>query len=470
MEQNYYLDSKEIKYIHFIGIDGISMSGLAEILIDMGYKISGSDMKTSHRTEKLSRMGAKIFPFHSEQNITDPHLIVYTAAIKGSNPEMVKAKSLGIPMIDRATLLGQIMKRYPFSIAVSGTHGKTTTTSMVSMIMMEAGMDPTLHIGAELQSIGGTTRIGASKFFVAEACEYTGSFLKFNPYIAIILNVDFDHADYFRDIAHVKDTFLEFALRVPEDGYIVACSDDSNTMSLLDSIHCNKVTFGLNATHAMWTAENISFDDLGCPSFTLIHNRELLGDIKLGVTGVHNINNALAAIASCHIFGCSIQSIRQGLHNFKGAGRRFELKGLVNDIKVLDDYAHHPLEVRATLKAARNCRFKKLWCIFQPHTYTRTKALMEEFADSFHDADHAIITDIYAAREADTGEVHARMLAEAANRQSGNTVYISGFDEIAAYLENNVSSGDMVITMGAGDVYRIGEMFLEKISASVGVK
>lgn len=470
MERTDYLDSQEIKYIHFIGIDGISMSGLAEILMDMGYKVSGSDVKTSPRTEKLTKMGAKIFPFHSEQNITDPDLIVYTAAIKDSNPEMVKAKSLGIPMIDRATLLGQIMRRYPFSIAVAGTHGKTTTTSMVSTIMMEAGMDPTIHIGAELQSIGGTTRIGGSKFFVAEACEYTGSFLKFNPLIAIILNVDFDHADYFRDIEHVKDTFLKFALKVPEKGYVVVCSDDKNTLSFLDNIHCNKVTFGLDRSDAMWTAKDITFDDLGCPSFTLVHNQEPLGIIKLGVTGIHNINNALAAIAACHIAGCDFQSLQKGLHNFRGAGRRFELKGIANNIKVLDDYAHHPSEVRATLKAARNCRFEKLWCIFQPHTYTRTKALMNEFASSFTDADCIVITDIYAAREADTGEVHARMLAEAADKQSGNTIYISGFDEIVAYLERKVSPGDMVITMGAGDIYRVGEMFLERMNTVVGTR
>lgn len=444
-----------------IGVDGISMSGLAEILLSRGYRITGSDIKTSHKTQKLEKMGAKIYPFHSEDNVQDPDLIVYSAAIKETNPEISKAKRLNIPLIDRATLLGQIMKQYPYSIAVSGTHGKTTTTSMITTIMLEAGFDPTVHIGAELETIGGATKLGGNTYFVAEACEYTGSFLKFHPYLAVILNIEFDHADYFKDIGHVKDTFYQFARLVPQDGYLVACVDDENTASLLDRIYCNKITYGIKSENAMWTARDISFDDHGCASFNVMKSGEKLSSIKLNVPGIHNVSNALAAIASCCTLGCGMASIRQALYNYGGANRRFELKGVVDNIKVIDDYAHHPSEIKATLKAARNCRSRKIWVVFQPHTYTRTKYLLNDFAASFRDADHIILADIYAAREIDTGEIHSSVLAQKINEKGQKAVYIPGFDAIVEHLENKVSPGDLIITMGAGDIHKVGEMFLK---------
>ena len=455
------LESSDIKHVHMIGIDGISMSGLAEILLNLGYEVSGSDIKTSGKTEKLKTLGAKIYPYHSGENITGSDLVVYTAAIKGENPEIIKARELGIPMIDRAALLGQIMKKYPFSIAVSGTHGKTTTTSMVTTIMITSGFNPTVHIGAELEAIGGTTKIGGDRYFVAEACEYYGSFLKFHPFLGIILNIEFDHADYFRDIEHVKDTFRKFASQVPENGFLVACADDMNSSAILESVSCNRITFGLHSKSAMWSAKEVRFDDRGCASFTLIMKGEEMGEIKLNVPGIHNVNNALAAIAACYTLGCDIKSIRQGLLNFNGAHQRFEMKGVIDGIKVIDDYAHHPSEIKATLKAAVNLNHSRVWCVFQPHTYTRTKFLLDEFASSFTDADMIVVSDIYAAREADNGEVHSRMLVDRIRANGKEAVYISGFDDIVDYLKDNTSPGDLVITMGAGNINKVGEMFLE---------
>ena len=462
------LEMPQIKYIHFIGIDGISMSGLAEILLSMGYKISGSDMKTSNKTRKLEKMGAKIYPYHSEDNIDNPDLVVYTAAIKEDNPEMVKARRLNIPLIDRATLLGQIMKKYPYSVAVSGTHGKTTTTSMIATIMLESSFDPTVHIGAQLESIGGTTRIGGDKYFIAEACEYCESFLKFYPYLAVILNIEYDHADYFKSIDHVKNTFLKFANLVPEDGYVVACADDANTMSILDSVKCkNRITYGIKSDSAMWTAKNIRLDDRGCSYFTVLRNKKKMGEIKLSVPGIHNASNSLAAIAACHTLGCDFASIQRGLANFTGAHQRFELKGVVDNIKVIDDYAHHPTEIKATLEAAGNLNHSRIWCVFQPHTYSRTKFLLDEFAVAFSGAHMVIVSDIYAAREADNGEIHSSIVAEKIRARGQKAIYISGFENIVDYLESNAAPGDIVITMGAGDICKVGEMFLDRKSKKV---
>jgi len=451
-----------IEYIHFVGIGGISMSGLAEILLDQGYRISGSDLKASNVTDKLRKLGITINFNHCEDNITNPDLIVYTVAVKDSNPEMIKAKRLGIPIIDRAALLGEIMKSYPYSIAISGTHGKTTTTSMISTIMLEAELNPTIHLGGELDSIGGNTKIGGNKYFITEACEYYESFLKFHPYIAVILNIDLDHVDYFRDIEHIKSAFLKFASLVPKDGYVVANLDDINTKELLSKISCNVITFGINSADAVWSAEDISYDDSGCVIFTLKKDKEPITEIRLCVPGSYNVSNSLAAISTCYALGCSIDSIKDGLLKFSGTHRRFETKGIVNNIRVVDDYAHHPTEVRASLKASRNLGCTKIWCVFQPHTYTRTKSFLNEFAESFSDVDTVIITDIFAAREKDTGEIHSSALAEAINLRGQKAIYIKEFDSIVEYLADNALPGDLIVTMGAGDVYKIGEMFLEK--------
>jgi len=461
LEQLSILDSKEFKHVHFIGIGGISMSGLAEILLNLGFSVSGSDMKPSNITSKLENKGIKIYMGHNEENIGDADLVIYTAAVKSDNPELVKAKSLGIPTLDRATLLGEIMKKYPFSVAVSGTHGKTTTTSMISLIMLESSLDPTIHIGGELDAIGGNTRIGGNNYFIAEACEYVESFLKFYPYLAVVLNIEADHLDYFKDIEHIKDAFLKFIRLVPENGYVVACVDDENISSLLKDVHCNVITYGLNSKNAMWTAEDISFNENGFASFTVLKNSEKVANIQLNVPGIHNISNALASIAACHALGCSFENIKKGLESYTGIHRRFELKGIENNIKVVDDYAHHPSEIKATLKAARSGNYPRIWTVFQPHTYTRTKFLLDEFSTAFKDADKVIITDIYSAREKDTGEIHSRILAEKIRENGQDAIYLSDFEGIVEYLKKNVSEGDLILTMGAGDVYKVGEMFLK---------
>lgn len=437
------------------------MSGLAEILVSWGYTITGSDIRSSSITQKLEKMGINITIGHFEENVAGAELVVYTAAVKGSNPELIAASQAGIPCIDRAELLGDIMRGYSKSIAVSGTHGKTTTTSMISMIMLEEGMDPTINMGGELDAIGGNTRIGESEYFIAEACEYTGSFLKFHPYLAVILNIEYDHADYFKDMDHIKETFLRFAKLLPDDGCLVSCADDANALEVMGQVACNKVTYGLSEGNHTWGASDISFDDLGNATYTLLHHNEPISEIKLMVPGIHNVSNSLAAIAACHVMGCSLSTAAKALQKYCGTHRRFELKGISDGITVIDDYAHHPSEVAATLKAAQNCKHTRIWCIFQPHTYTRTKFLMNEFSTAFEDTDIIIVTDIYAAREIDTGEVNSGMLADKISGNGKQTLYIKGFENIVEYLDKNAKAGDLIITMGAGDIYKVGEMFLD---------
>lgn len=470
MKEINLLESPAIKHIHFIGIGGISMSGLAEILLNLGYRISGSDMKLSSITEKLEMHGASVYSSHDKTHVHGADLVVYTAAVKSENPERVEAEKLGIPTIERAALLGQVMKKYPMSIAVSGTHGKTTTTSMVTMIMLEEQLDPTVHVGGVLHAIDGNTRIGGEKYFITEACEYVESFLKLHPYLAIILNVELDHVDYFRDIRHIKDAFCKFISLVPPDGYVVGCVDDPNTADLLEKASCNRITYGLASPDAMWSAKNIVYDNRGCASFSLIRNGEDLGTLKLNVPGIHNVNNALGAIAACHTLGCSLRSIKEGLLKFHGTDKRFQTKGEVNGIRVVDDYAHHPSEVKVTLHAAKNCDHRRVWCVFQPHTFTRTKAFLDDFASAFADADEVIVTDIYAAREIDEGDIHSRMLAKKILSTGKNAVYIDGFNSVVDYIDKNASPGDLVITMGAGDICKVGEMFLNKKREVLTVK
>lgn len=454
------LGLSNIKHVHFIGIGGVSMSGLAEILLSMGYKVSGSDLNSSTLTSKLSEKGIKVYIGHNKENIKNPDLVVYTAAINKDNPELKESKLLKIPTMERSVLLGEVMKAFPYSIAVSGTHGKTTTTSMVSVVLLECGFDPTIHIGGELNAIGGNTYIGGNKYLVSEACEYVESFLNFHPFLAIVLNIEEDHLDFFKDIEHIKSSFLKFISLVPKDGYIIANYDDKNIVPLLEHVDCNKISYGITSKEAMWTARDITYNHAGCASFWIYKNNEKIIDINLKLPGIHNVSNALGAISACNALGCDIKGIKAGLENYTGTHRRFELKGVVNDIKVVDDYAHHPSEVKATLKACRNTSHRKIWCVFQPHTYSRTKHLLNEFKDAFYDADTVIISDIYSAREMDTGEIHSSDLVNKIKSSNKNVYYIPEFESIVEYLNKNVSPGDLIITMGAGNINSVGEMFL----------
>lgn len=449
------------KKIHFIGIGGISMSGLAEILIKNNYRVSGSDMQLSHITNKLKEKGAEIYIGHNGDNINDADLVVYTAAISPENPEYIKAKELSLPLMDRAEFLGHIMKGHKYNVAVSGTHGKTTTTSMICHIVLEEDVDPTILVGGELDAIGGNVLAGNSDYFITEACEYKASFLKFFPYIGTILNIDADHLDYYKDINHIKDTFKEFINIIPKEGYLIANTEDKNVRDILDNCNynCNILTYGLN--EGALQAKSISYNESGCGSFDVYKEGHMLFHINLNVPGEHNVLNALASIGTALSLNLSENSITSGLSNFRGTHRRFEVKGTKDGVTVIDDYAHHPTEIKATLNATKNYPHNKIYCVFQPHTYTRTLSLFEEFSDSFYGVDSLILADIYAAREKDTGVVSSTMLGDRIREKNVNCINLHSFEEIVDYFKNNLTSGDLLLTMGAGDVFRIGEMYLK---------
>lgn len=453
------------KRIHFIGIGGISMSGLARIMLSRGSVVTGSDARRTSITDSLEKMGVKVYIGHDEENVGCADLVVYTAAIAQDNPEYVYAKKCNIPVMGRSEFLGHIMKSYEYSINISGTHGKTTTTSMISSIVLEAGLNPTIHIGGELDKIGGNTLVGGSKYFITEACEYVGSFLKFYPYMALVLNIEEDHLDYFSGIDDIKRTFYEFVSLVPKEGYVLGYLDDENVKDVLGrGLACeNIITYSVKDKQAKWRAEDIKFDERGFGSFTLLCDNEYYCEVNLSVIGLHNVLNALAACSACFELGIEKDVVVSALKEFRGAHRRFEYKGEKNDVRVVDDYAHHPSEIKATLEASRRGNFNKEWCVFQPHTYTRTKALLDEFSRAFDDADNVIITDIYAAREVDTGEINSSMLVERLQKNNVNAVYIKSFDDIVDYLNKNVQKNDLILTMGAGDVYRVGEKYLDEL-------
>jgi UDP-N-acetylmuramate--alanine ligase len=452
------LYSDKYKKVHFIGIGGISMSGLAEILINYGYTVSGSDRAESNLTKKLEAMGAKIYIGQSANNINSPDLVVYTAAVSDDNPELVMARKLNLPVIDRAEFLGYIMKVFKKNIAVSGTHGKTTSTSMLSIMLINASLDPTIMVGGELDAIGGNVRTGKSDYLIAEACEYKGSFLKFYPYIGIILNIDADHLDYYKDIKEIQEAFLKFANLVPLNGLLIGCADDSRVMEIITSVNCNKLTYGIK--NGNFTASNITYDNMGCASYSVKYNQEFLGYIQLSVTGEHNVLNSLSVIACGCFLNIPFEIITKSLLQFTGTHRRFEKKGEINGVVVIDDYAHHPVEILATLKAAQNYPHKKIYCVFQPHTYTRTLNLFSDFTNAFKDADKLVLLDIYAARENDDGIINSEMLCDAIVENGVDAVFMKSFPEAIQFLKENMFPGDILITMGAGDVHRIGEEFL----------
>ncbi|WP_418751753.1 UDP-N-acetylmuramate--L-alanine ligase [Frisingicoccus sp.] len=458
----YKIDFNRPIRIHFMGIGGISMSGLAEVLLERGFTITGSDMKASPITKKLESHGAAIVYGQKAENITDDmDLVVYTAAIHPDNPEFQAVVQKGIPHMDRAELLGQIMSNYKNSIAVSGTHGKTTTTSMLSLIMLAGACDPTISVGGILKDIDGNIRVGRSQNFITEACEYTNSFLKFNPRIELILNVDADHLDFFKDLNDIRHSFRLFAEKLDKDGILIINGEIRDLSFFTEGLPCKIITYGLEADDN-YTAKNISFNEYACGSYDLYVNGEKADHITLNVTGLHNVSNSLAAIAAARELGISMEHIKSGLMNFKGTDRRFEYKGEINGITILDDYAHHPTEIEATLTAAKNYPHRKIWCAFQPHTYTRTKALLKEFGRALSLADHVVLADIYAAREADTGEIHSRDLQAEIRAHGTAADYFPTFKEIENFLLENCSPGDLVITMGAGDIVTVGEELLKK--------
>ena len=456
----YQIDFKKPMHIHFIGIGGISMSGLASILLNQHFKVSGSDAHESELTKQLEAEGAILYYGQRASNLDDtPDLVVYTAAIHPDNPEYVAAVAKQIPMLSRAELLGQMMHNFKTPVAISGTHGKTTTTSMTSYIFLEADMDPTISVGGILDAIGGNIRVGGHDTFLTEACEYTNSFLHFFPKISVILNIDADHLDFFKDLDDIRHSFRKFAQLLPDDGTLIVNSEIEHLDQLTKGLTCKIVTYGMDASSDYY-ASNITFDEFAHPSFDCYKGDTLLGHFVLHVPGIHNVSNALASIALADQMGVSMEHTRIGLEKFGGTKRRFEKKGEIGGVTIIDDYAHHPTEIEATLHAAHNYPHKKLWCVFQPHTYTRTKALMDDFAKALTLADHVVLADIYAAREMDTLGISSSMLAEKVNALGGCADYFDSFDKIETCLLENCKPGDVLITMGAGDVVKIGEKLL----------
>ena len=442
----HFPDLNIYKNIHFIGIGGVSMSSLAVILSENGKNVTGSDSVHSAVTDMLEEHGIRVFIGHDRSNAENAQLIVYTAAIKDSNPEMVYAKENGIPVIERAVLLGMLMATYKHSVAVAGTHGKSTTTSMIASIMLDAMADPTILIGAHFNRINANFKVGKSDYAVYEACEYVNSFLHFYPETAVILNIDADHLDFFKDTDDIKNSFLKFTENVNRDGTVIINGDDPNCTQIIKNCARKTVTFGIG-TNNMCHAENIR-TDRGFPVFDEVYGDEILKDVTLSVAGEHNIKNALAAIACAKLYGIGNDAIFSGIKNFTGADRRFQIIKTVGGASIVDDYAHHPTEIDATIRAARSFGYSKITVIFQPHTYTRTKLLQKDFIKALKNADDVILTDIYSAREINTIGANVMDIVNGLD----NARYISDRNEIANYIKTHARPGEVYILMGAGDI------------------
>ena len=438
------------------------MSGLAEILLEEGFTVTGSDSHETELTDRLTDRGARVYYGQRAANIEkEPGIdvVVYTAAIHEDNPEFIAAREKGLPMLSRAEFLGEMMRNYKQSIAISGTHGKTTTTSMVAEMLLAGDMDPTVSVGGILKDIGGNIRVGSPDLFVTEACEYTNSFLSFYPTLEVVLNIEADHLDFFKDLEDIRHSFRLFAQKLPQDGLLVINSGIENLQQITDGLKCRIVTFG-SSPDSHYTAQNITYDEFARPSYDLIVQGKLVNRVSLGVTGEHNVYNSLAAIAVVMELGVGFEAIMAGLKNFSGTDRRFEKKGEIGGVTIIDDYAHHPQEIKATLAAAKNYPHRKLWCVFQPHTYTRTKAFLDQFAETLAAADEVILADIYAARETDTLGVSSADIARKIQELGTPVHFIPSFDEIETFILENCMNGDLLITMGAGDIVKVGEKLL----------
>ena len=441
-----------------VGIGGISMSALAHMLKYFGYRVSGSDRTETKIIKKLINDGFNITIGHDAASVTDPDLVCYTAAIPQNNPELVKARSLGIPVMKRAELLGQLMKKYKFPIAVAGTHGKTTTTSMLSLVLLEAGLDPTILVGGELSQIGGNYKLGKEDYLVFEACEYVESFLHFNPFVSVITNVEEDHLDYFTDINHIISAFEKFTRLNSPSGCIIVCSDDKNCLSVVQNADKKVVKYGIISKNTDFYADNIHTDSQSRTVFDVYAYGKKVTQIALFMPGEHNVRNALGAFAAACELGIDPDTIRRGLESYMGTKRRFENIGEVQGIKIMDDYAHHPTEIESCLKAAKTIATGDVWCIFQPHTYSRTKAFTAEFAKALSLADKPIITDVYTAREEYDGTIHSCDVVSLMK----NGIYMNDFGAIERYVLRNAKPGDIVITMGAGDIFKLGYKMVGK--------
>jgi len=459
-KNKFILDPDVHKKIFFIGIGGISMSGLAETLFKKGFAVSGSDANDSDTLSRLNKLGIEARVGHDGARVAGASLVVYTAAVGDENPELAAARRHGIPAIGRAELLGLMMENYKYPVAVAGTHGKTSTSAMITEIMLCAGLDPSAALGGTLRSIGGTNRTGGSEYFVVEACEYRDSFLQFAPFIGVILNIEEEHLDYFRDIEHITDSFLRYARNISPDGALIINSSIDSLPHFKSEPGRSVITFGGDG--ADWRAGGVTDGENGFPRFTLIRGGAEVSRVQLKVPGLHSVSNALAAAAACSFAGVNIPDITSALENFTGAGRRFEFIGMMNGAYVYDDYAHHPTEIKNALAAVKNLKFNKIICAFQPHNYSRTAAHFDDFVKAFGDADELLLLDIYSVREENIYGVNSRDLAAAIAKSGKKARWFEDFERACEYLYEICSAGDLVITVGAGDIYKLAGMLVNR--------
>ncbi|MDT5124062.1 MAG: UDP-N-acetylmuramate--alanine ligase [Acidobacteriota bacterium] len=452
---------RRIQHVHFVGVGGIGMSGIAEVLINSGFEVSGSDLKSSEVTKRLEALGVKFMEGHEAENVGDADVVVRSTAVREDNPEVVEARRLSIPVIPRAEMLAELMRLKPHSVAVAGSHGKTTTTSMVATVLGYAKLDPTVVVGGVVKSFGSNARIGQSDLMVVEADESDRSFLMLTPTIAIVTNIDREHMDYYKDMDDVRECFSQFVNKVPFYGAAILCLDDPHVQAVIPHVKRRRITYGLSA-QADVSAHGIHFDEGYGSSFTVWRGTEVIGDVHLRAPGLHNVYNSLAAIAVGFELKIPFEQIAQALGEFVNADRRFQFKGEEANVLVVDDYGHHPTEIKATLAAAKiSSAGRRIVVLFQPHRYTRTQDQMEEFARSFNNADVLFVTDIYAASEDPIEGITAEVLTEAIKRYGHkNAQYIGALDNAAGILREQVRAGDMVITLGAGTVNRVGEQLL----------
>jgi UDP-N-acetylmuramate--alanine ligase len=460
----------KIQQIHFVGIGGIGMSGIAEVLLNLGYRVSGSDLKSSAVTQRLAGLGAAVFEGHRAENIAGAEVVVTSSAIAAENPEVVEAHKLHVPVIQRAEMLAELM-RLKYGIAIAGMHGKTTTTSMVAAVLAGGGLDPTVVVGGRVDAMGSNARLGKSQYLVAEADESDRSFLKLCPILSVVTNIDREHMDCYRNMRDVKKTFLEFMDRVPFYGMVVVCNDDLVLRRLLPEAQRRTVTYGtkrgsdfLIKLETSAAVANVPGDGQPLSRFRVSYRKKDLGEFTLHVPGVHNVLNATAAIAVGVGLEVGVEAIRAALDQFRGVDRRFQLRGRVAGVSVIDDYGHHPTEIKATLAAARQCGFRKVHVVFQPHRYTRTRDLLEDFATAFGDADSLFVLDIYAASEKPIEGVSGEMLARTIREKGGlDAQYASSFADAVNSIAATAQDGDMILTLGAGNVSQLGPMIVEKL-------
>ncbi|MCK5812258.1 MAG: UDP-N-acetylmuramate--L-alanine ligase [Clostridiales bacterium] len=443
------LDNNKISNIHFIGINGSSMSGLAEILIGLGYFVTGSDIEETKKVDYLRSLGAIIHVPQDEKKIGHPDLIVYTAAISKDNCEFIYAKEQHIELMNRKDLLAKLMVQFKYGIGVSGTHGKTTTTTFVAYLLEKCGFDPTIHIGGEAKFLNSNVKVGNSEYFVTEADEFTDSFLALSPYIGIILNIEHDHVDYFPKFEDMKRSFLAYAKLIHKDGYLIVCDDDENIHYLYEKVDCKLLKYGLNNKKLDYTAMDLSFNELGYPSFTLIIQGKEMGQVTLGMPGKHNVLNVLSAIATCHVLEGDIKKILKALVTLSGAKRRLDVRADINGIKVIADYAHHPTEIKVTLETVSNMAHNEIYAIFEPHTFSRVRYLYDDFVTCFSQADHVILAPVYNDREKEDPINNSMNLAKDIKKSGKDAIYLTSYDDIRNHLIKVMKPGDIIMILGS---------------------